>query len=225
MCDENFMSAKQSRWCSPSCTGKHYRLHGRASNVSAKVVRVVAAGTERWRAGQAERQRAAISEAAAANGELAKLLAEQERDARSYIVSGWAKSLDAELADDGSELHELVGSDECDPAVLIVQQEFAERVNAAVGGRTEEDVRRLDFRTLEYVAEKLRAEGLVAIPVQASERKRLNEPQTHTGSRILTRGGFGGKAKRREKVNAHRHKRPSRKPRKRWSRDDWEEAA
>jgi hypothetical protein len=170
-----------------------------------------------------EREREAVAAAAAANAELAALIEEQERDERTVLVSqGWVKSLDAMLADDGSELHELVASDDPDPARILIDEEQARLIREAIGNRTEEDIQRLDYHTQEWLAAKLRDAGLAAIPVLRSERERLLDPIAHSGTNVTNSKSYGGRAKRREKVAANRHSRPSRKPRKRWTRDDWE---
>jgi hypothetical protein len=174
--------------------------------------------------------RAEVNVATQANAELAKLIVEQERDdLLSHLVSrSGAISLDAVLFEDGSERYDLVGSADLDPAAILIEEENVASLTAATGGRSEEDIARLDYPTQQWIADKLREEGLVgAISVQRAERIRLREPQTHTGAGIHGGGSWGGKAKRLEKVRAQRHKRPSRKPPKRWSRERWyeEEAA
>lgn len=167
---------------------------------------------------------AEIARAVAGNSELAELIAEQERDTRFGDRVGHAgiQSLDALVRtsnEDGSTRYELIGSDELDPAHVVLKKEEAARIRATVGNRTEEDLRRLDYRTLDYLGAKLQQEGLVSsISVTRAERVRIRDAEKHSGITALTHGSYGGRKKRREKILASRHSRPSRKPRKRWER-------
>jgi hypothetical protein len=120
-----------------------------------------------------------------------------------------------------SDKHDLVASRDRDPAVVLIEDDLAERYDAATGSLELEQIGRLTDDSLDHVQERLRAEGLVPYGVQRKERERLSAGQgrhrgqgtAHTQERMSPRHRG-----RSEAGVLLRGSRSSRKPKKRWSR-------
>lgn len=155
------------------------------------------------------------------------LIDEQERDERlGMLASKWITSLDALVMDDGAERYELVASEAENPEEICIAEETGALIRKVVGGRSEDELGHLDYETLEWLGHRLQTEGLVSsITVTREERKRLRDPQRVTGVTVEAGKSWGGRKKRREKLADNYHGRPSRKPKKRWERAEWEVAA
>lgn len=128
------------------------------------------------------------------------LTAEQDADARRYWLGGrWLPSLDAQIHDDNRmERHEKIADPlTADPLVAVEQSELRDTLLRLAGTLEPDDVLRMDGDTLEWVREKLRAEGLVPRGTTIAERERLAEPNRHSGEGIKrTKSQHGGKRTR-----------------------------
>lgn len=216
VCDRNYMGKGIKGACSNACYSKRWRAQRRKAVPASETPSAVRARVE-----ARARELSAVAAAARDNPELAELIASQERDQRvgDRVSHRWMRSLDARLGDgDGAEFGEIIGSEALDPAVILITAETTAVIESVTGNRTEEDVRKLDYRTLEHIAARLVEEDVVSISVQHSERQRLREPMRHAGIRALRQPSYGGHKTRREKLADNYHGRPSQKPRKRWER-------
>jgi hypothetical protein len=181
-----------------------------------------------------------------ADGELAQLIATQQRDERwghrvwqrsadgygfalvslDRHVDGTGEKLGGHSINDGHDYRMTEESRALDPAAIFEADEDTARLLAAAGTLEPDDILHVDGDTLDWLQEKLRAEGFKPTGITKAERVRLRTPESHAGRNVKAAPTIPGRKKRREKVahkaanrNRGNSNRPAQKPRKRWERE------